>query len=136
MPTMPHCNTDKCITSTQTSDTRFHLDTYRKPLPHFTIIFFSNLFIVGEAVIRDWLLWIASRRKSDFFSKKFYQKPPLQNNASVGKLMAQKKDTAIWNKNSIKPSLPNPRRREKIKLNFYFHSSLWCLKRFYEGLKG
>ena len=24
----------------------------------------------------------------------------------------------------------------KINLNFYFHTSLWCLKRFYEGLKG
>ena len=24
----------------------------------------------------------------------------------------------------------------KIKLNFYFHTSLWCLKSFYEGLKG
>ena len=24
----------------------------------------------------------------------------------------------------------------KIKLNFYFHTSLWCLKRFYEDLKG
>ena len=24
----------------------------------------------------------------------------------------------------------NPERREKIKLNFYFHTSLWCLKRF------
>ena len=23
--------------------------------------------------------------------------------------------------------------REKIKLNFYFHISLWCLKSFYEG---
>ena len=23
----------------------------------------------------------------------------------------------------------------KINLNFYFHTSLWCLKRFYEGLK-
>ena len=22
----------------------------------------------------------------------------------------------------------------EIKLNFYFHTSLWCLKRFYEGL--
>ena len=22
----------------------------------------------------------------------------------------------------------------KINLNFYFHTSLWCLKRFYEGL--
>ena len=34
------------------------------------------------------------------------------------------------------PSRPNPRRREKINLNFYFHTSLWCLKRFYESLKG
>ena len=24
----------------------------------------------------------------------------------------------------------------KINLNFYFHTSLWSLKRFYEGLKG
>ena len=24
----------------------------------------------------------------------------------------------------------------KINLNFYFHTSLWCLTRFYEGLKG
>ena len=31
-------------------------------------------------------------------------------------------------------SRPNPGRREKIKLNFYFHTSLWCLNRFYEGL--
>ena len=23
----------------------------------------------------------------------------------------------------------------KIELNFYFHTSLWCFKRFYEGLK-
>ena len=34
------------------------------------------------------------------------------------------------------PSRLNPRRREKINLNFDFHTSLWCLKRFYEGLKG
>ena len=34
------------------------------------------------------------------------------------------------------PFRPNPERREKIKLNLYFHTSLWCLKRFYEGLKG
>ena len=32
------------------------------------------------------------------------------------------------NKNS-NPSRPNPGRREKIKLNFYFHTSLWCLKK-------
>ena len=32
------------------------------------------------------------------------------------------------------PFRPDPRRREKIDLNFYFHTSLWCLKRFYEAL--
>ena len=36
----------------------------------------------------------------------------------------------------LNPSHPNPGQREKIKLNFYFHTSLWWLKRFYEGLKG
>ena len=36
----------------------------------------------------------------------------------------------------INPSRPDPGRREKINLNFYFHTSLWCLKRFCEGLKG
>ena len=29
-----------------------------------------------------------------------------------------------------------PGRRKKIKLNFYFHTFLWCLKRSYEDLKG
>ena len=36
----------------------------------------------------------------------------------------------------IKPSRPNPGRREKNKLIFYFYNPLWCLKVFYEGLKG
>ena len=34
------------------------------------------------------------------------------------------------------PSHPNPRRTKKIKLNFYFYTSLRCLRRFYEYLKG
>ena len=34
----------------------------------------------------------------------------------------------------IKSSRPDPGQREKINLNFYFHTSLWCLKRFDEGL--
>ena len=32
------------------------------------------------------------------------------------------------------PSRPKPGQRKKIKLNFYFNTSLWYLKRFYEGL--
>ena len=31
----------------------------------------------------------------------------------------------------LNPSSFNPGRREKVKLNFYFHTSLWCLKRFW-----
>ena len=34
----------------------------------------------------------------------------------------------------LKTSRPNPGRSEKIKLNLYFRTSLWCLKKFYEGL--
>ena len=33
---------------------------------------------------------------------------------------------------SINPSHPSPGRGEEIKLNLYFHTTLWCLKRFYE----
>ena len=37
--------------------------------------------------------------------------------------------------NLINPSHPDPGRTEKSNLNFYFRTSLWCLKRFY-GFKG
>ena len=33
-------------------------------------------------------------------------------------------------------SCPDPGRREKINLHFYFRTFLWCLQRFNEGLKG
>ena len=36
----------------------------------------------------------------------------------------------------INPSRPDPGQREKINLNFYFHTSLWCLKRYFmKGFK-
>ena len=35
----------------------------------------------------------------------------------------------------INPSRPNPGQIGKVKLNIYFRTSLWCLKRFYEGLR-
>ena len=35
---------------------------------------------------------------------------------------------------NFSPSCPDPVQREEI--NFYFCTSLWCHKRFYEGLKG
>ena len=36
------------------------------------------------------------------------------------------------NTSNINPSGSNPGRREKINLIFYFNTSLWCLKMFYE----
>ena len=38
--------------------------------------------------------------------------------------------------NGSNPSRFIPGPRKKINLNFYFHTSLWCLKRFLEGLEG
>ena len=37
---------------------------------------------------------------------------------------------------TINPFPTDPGRREKFNLDFYFHTSLWCLKSFYEDLKG
>ena len=36
---------------------------------------------------------------------------------------------------AFNPSHPDPGRREKINIYFYFHTSLWCWKRFYEVMK-
>ena len=36
---------------------------------------------------------------------------------------------------NINPSRPDPGQREKNNLNFYFHSFLWCLKRFLKVFK-
>ena len=36
---------------------------------------------------------------------------------------------------SLTVSVPIPDEEKKNELNFYFHTSLWYLKRFYEGLK-
>ena len=37
--------------------------------------------------------------------------------------------------NVINPSLLDPGQRQNINVNFYFHTSLWDGRRFYEGLK-
>ena len=45
---------------------------------------------------------------------------------------------SIWRDFEVDPNpyRPNSGRREKIKLNSFLHTSLWCLERFYEGLNG
>ena len=54
----------------------------------------------------------------------------------------EKKKKMIW-RDSDQPQFITPSTRisdssieVKINWNIYFHTSLWCLKRFYEGLKG
>ena len=42
----------------------------------------------------------------------------------------------IYLPSRFKLSRPDPGRREKINLSFYFHTFLWFLKRSYESLKG
>ena len=51
------------------------------------------------------------------------------------KVLDSKKQTSqkSW---AFNPFRPAPGQREKVNLNFYFYTSSWCLKRFYEGLKG
>ena len=39
-------------------------------------------------------------------------------------------------KSYLNPSRPDPGQGEIINLNFYFHTSLWCLKKLFQGLKG
>ena len=36
----------------------------------------------------------------------------------------------------VNPSCPDSGQREIINLNFYYLNFLWCLRRFYESLKG
>ena len=35
----------------------------------------------------------------------------------------------------VNPFRPDPGRKMKTNLNFYFYLSLWCFKMFYEGLQ-
>ena len=53
-----------------------------------------------------------------------------------GTFYDQRASQSNYKKVKINPWRPNPGLKEKINLNVYFHTSLWCLKRFYEGLKG
>ena len=51
-------------------------------------------------------------------------------------LVFTKRNLHIYATNcQFNPSRPNPKQWEKIKLNFYFLTSLWCLKGFIKALK-
>ena len=53
---------------------------------------------------------------------------------SMGSTLTLAYENAIYEMQNVNPSRPDPGQREKINFDFYFYISLWCLKRFYEGL--
>ena len=76
-----------------------------------------------------------------------FWRPSTSNSTSRGKqnkyifihLMPQKQgksdiNTLSQHSSAINPSHSNHGRSEKIKLNFYFHTALWCLKGFMKAL--
>ena len=70
---------------------------------------------------------VGRRSISALFSK--------MKNGSV--LILEKNALIIFNYElnfSFNSSRPDPGRREKNNLKIYFHTSLWCLRKFYEGL--
>ena len=52
-----------------------------------------------------------------------------------GRLYKQMSQLNLFEPRNNLLTLPAPilDKEKKINLNFYFHASLWCLKRFYEG---
>ena len=79
----------------------------------------------------------SSRRKEVHYSKysfKLWNNPLIFHETNLRKL--RRWYLSIFSQSKNNSSRPDTEWREKIKLNFYFHSSLCCLKRFYEGLKG
>ena len=68
-------------------------------------------------------------------------KTPQYNFLRDVRLQRRNVNTVLYDTGTIASlTLPTPCISEscnkvKINSNFYFHTSLWCLKRFYEGLK-
>ena len=60
----------------------------------------------------------------------------IQTAASELNYIGEKKNPNCSSQCLFNLSRPALGRREKINLNFYFHTYLQCLKRFYEGLRG
>ena len=61
----------------------------------------------------------------DQTDKKYYEK-----NKTIGLIKLRSKLTLP------SPCIFKSSIKIKINLDFYFHTSFWCFKRFYEGLKG
>ena len=55
------------------------------------------------------------------------------NRSLVSRKISFEIRSKIWRR-SLNHFRPNPGWREKIELNFYFHTSLWCIKRTFKAL--
>ena len=60
----------------------------------------------------------------------------MKKNFFVKKLLRQFHQYSLKDSSYLNTSSPNPRRREKLSKILIFTFLLWCLKKFYEGLKG
>ena len=82
------------------------------------------------------------------FSGGIEKKKQSEMDSVVGNINVYKKDTRatqfsslycqLWKLisiNAFNRSYPDPGRREKINLNFYFYTSSWCLKRFWKNFQ-
>ena len=81
----------------------------------------SHLALVLLLLTLNMYMPTGNKRKEASSNKSLFQ--------HRGRLGFTKKDVYI------NPSHPDLRRREKINLNFYFHTSLWCLWRPQRGVK-
>ena len=87
-------------------------------------------------MVSDLRVHLYSKNKCyDFLNNKSIEKR-LRRNESVKFNDNMKTGQILTLQIPINPSRPNPGRREKINLIFYFYTSLWYLKSFYEGVKG
>ena len=102
-------------------------------LQNYFLVFEINNFFITSTCIMD--TWFYMKNRSFWFLV-FYLIENLFTHQIRTLSMIFRWATHLYMSLFFNPSCPNPRRREKINLNFCFHTSLSCLKRFYEGLRG
>ena len=87
-------------------------------------------------IIRFWTLIYPSitEKPTNYVKKLIYQLYNILGAIKAGYPLFFTEETSVLLR-YLNPSRPDSRQREKINLNFYVHTSLWCLKRFYKGLK-
>ena len=119
----------------------------RRYLPPFSCWIFSQKASL-RCLTGFWIrLWQRNTGKYDFFSRLIHKENIIHliKWERTAMIIGAEISSMIWKDNILRQmvcfdgfnlSRPDPGRREKINVNFCFHTSLWYLKGFYEGLKG